>query len=85
MSSTSLETTLELWSTTLRQAKQRIRPLFAAPSVAASANAFLDALKQGQTIQSDLFSAAQSRGWYQTMPADGNQINQAYQKFSAMS
>ena len=46
---------------------------------------FLDALKQGQTIQSDLFSAAQSRGWYQTMPADGNQINQAYQKFSAMS
>ena len=48
-------------------------------------DAFLDALKQGQTIQSDLFSAAQSRGWYQTMPADGTQINQAYQKFSAMS
>src|ERR671939_1034507 len=28
--------TLELWSTTLRQAKHRIRSLFAAPSVAAS-------------------------------------------------
>src|SRR5687767_274179 len=44
MPAASLDTTLELWSTTLRQAKQRIRPLFAAPSVAASANAFLDGL-----------------------------------------
>ena len=44
MPTASLETTLELWSTTLRQAKHRIRPLFAAPSVAASANAFLDGL-----------------------------------------
>jgi len=48
MSSASLEATLELWSTTLRQAKQRIRPLFAAPSVAASANAFLDGLLGGE-------------------------------------
>ena len=44
MSVAALETTLELWSATLRQAKQRIRPLFAAPSVAASAKAFLDGL-----------------------------------------
>ena len=44
MPTASLETTLELWSMTLRQAKHRIRPLFAAPSVAASANAFLDGL-----------------------------------------
>src|SRR3954470_17394258 len=44
MPAASLETTLELWSTTLRQAQHRIRPLFAAPSVAASANAFLDGL-----------------------------------------
>src|SRR3954471_22691395 len=42
MPAASLETTLELWSTTLRQAKHRIRSLFAAPSVAASVNAFLD-------------------------------------------
>src|SRR3954468_13826780 len=42
MPAASLETTLELWSTTLRQAKPRMRPLLAAPSVAASANAFLD-------------------------------------------
>jgi SRSO17 transposase len=48
MSAASLEATLELWSTTLRQAKQRIRPLFAAPSVAASANAFLDGLLGGE-------------------------------------
>src|SRR4051812_49605030 len=44
MPAASLETALELWSTTLRQAKPRMRPLFAAPSVAASANAFLDGL-----------------------------------------
>src|SRR4051812_17202670 len=42
MPAASLETTLELWSTTLHQAKPRMRPLLAAPSVAASANAFLD-------------------------------------------
>src|SRR6195952_3277013 len=48
MSSASLETTLELWATTLRQAKQCIRPLFAAPSVAASATAFLDGLLGGE-------------------------------------
>ncbi|KMO39472.1 MULTISPECIES: IS701 family transposase [Methylobacteriaceae] len=39
---------MELWSRTLRQAKQRIRPLFAAPSVAASVNAFLDGLLGGE-------------------------------------
>ncbi len=44
----SLESTLELWSATLRQAKERIRPLFAAPSVAASAGAFLDGLLSGE-------------------------------------
>ena len=48
MSSASLGSTLELWSTTLRQAKQRIDPLFAAPSVAASANAFLDGMLGGE-------------------------------------
>src|ERR671917_2334918 len=48
MPSASLETTLELWSATLRQTKQRIRPLFAAPSVATSASAFLDGLLGGE-------------------------------------
>ena len=44
MSGASLEDTLDLWSAALRGAKERIRPLFAAPSVAASAEAFLDGL-----------------------------------------
>lgn len=48
MSSAALESTLELWSTTIRQAKQRIRLLFAAPSVADSANAFLGGLLGGE-------------------------------------
>jgi SRSO17 transposase len=48
MPSASLETTLELWSMSLREAKQRLRPLFAAASVAASANAFLDGLLGGE-------------------------------------
>lgn len=43
---------------------------------------FLNLLNQDQDIQAQLFQAAQSRGWYQTQPADGAQINQAYQKFS---
>ena len=45
---------------------------------------FLNMLNEGQQMQAKLFQDAQSRGWYQTMPADQNQINQAYQKFSAM-
>jgi SRSO17 transposase len=44
MSGASLEDTLDLWSAALRGAKERIRPPFAAPSVAASAEAFLDGL-----------------------------------------
>jgi SRSO17 transposase len=44
MSGASLEATLDLWSAALRGVKERIRPLFAAPSVAASAGAFLDGL-----------------------------------------
>ena len=48
MPSASLETTLELWSRSLREAKQRMRPLLSAPSVATSANAFLDGLLGGE-------------------------------------
>jgi SRSO17 transposase len=44
MSGVSPEAALELWSAALPGAKERIRPLFAAPSVAASAGAFLDGL-----------------------------------------
>ena len=44
MSTASLETTLELWASSLRAVKDRMRPLFTQARVAASANAFLDGL-----------------------------------------
>ena len=44
MSGATVEATLELWAAGLREAKERICPLFAHPSVAASAAAFLDGL-----------------------------------------
>ena len=44
MSGTSIETTLELWASSLRDVKARIRPLFTQARVAASAGQFLDGL-----------------------------------------
>jgi hypothetical protein len=44
MSGASIETLLDLWSAGLREIKARLRPLFAHPSVADSASAFLDGL-----------------------------------------
>jgi SRSO17 transposase len=44
MSGVSVEALLDLWSAGLRETKARLRPLFAHPSVAASAAAFLDGL-----------------------------------------
>jgi SRSO17 transposase len=44
MSGSSIETTLELWAASLREVKQRIRPLFTQQRVAASAGLFLDGL-----------------------------------------
>src|SRR3954451_10525913 len=44
MSTASLETTLDLWASSLREVKDRMRPLFTQDRVAASANAFLDGL-----------------------------------------
>ena len=44
MSVASLETTLDLWASSLREVKERMRPLFTQDRVAASANAFLDGL-----------------------------------------
>ena len=43
-STASIETTLELWASSLREAKGRMRPLFTQERVAASAGAFLDGL-----------------------------------------
>lgn len=47
-------------------------------------DAFVNMIRSGHNTQTELFTAAQSRGWYQTTPADAAQIQQAYQKFSAM-
>jgi SRSO17 transposase len=44
MSGASIEATLELWASSLRDAKARIRPLFTQERVAASAGRFLDGL-----------------------------------------
>jgi SRSO17 transposase len=44
MSGASIEATLELWASSLRDVKARMRPLFGQERVAASANAFLDGL-----------------------------------------
>src|SRR5215218_156083 len=44
MSGTSIEATLELWASSLRDVKGRMRPLFTQERVAASAGAFLDGL-----------------------------------------
>ena len=44
MAGASIETTLELWASSLRDVKGRIRPLFAQERVAGSAGQFLDGL-----------------------------------------
>src|SRR5579859_7360109 len=44
MAGASIEATLELWASSLRDVKARIRPLFAQERVASSAGAFLDGL-----------------------------------------
>jgi SRSO17 transposase len=42
MAGASIETTLELWGSSIRDVKQRMRPLFSQDRVAASAGQFLD-------------------------------------------
>src|SRR4249920_2442300 len=44
MAGASIETTLELWASSLRDVKQRMRPLFSQDRVAASAGQFFDGL-----------------------------------------
>ena len=44
MSGASIETTLELWASSLRDVKRRMRPLFTQEHVAQSAECFLDGL-----------------------------------------
>jgi SRSO17 transposase len=44
MTGTSIEATLELWESSLREVKGRMRPLFTQERVASSAGSFLDGL-----------------------------------------
>ncbi|SFB23503.1 hypothetical protein SAMN04244571_01877, partial [Azotobacter beijerinckii] len=44
MTSASIETTLELWASSLREVKARMRPLFTQERVAATVGLFLDGL-----------------------------------------
>jgi len=48
MTGASIEATLELWASSLRDVKERMRPLFTQARVAASAGAFLDGLLGGE-------------------------------------
>src|ERR1700676_3560520 len=48
MTGASIETTLELWASSLRDVKGRMRPLFTQERVAASARLFLDGLVGGE-------------------------------------
>ena len=44
MAGASIETTLELWASSLREVKGRLRPLFGQKRVASAAEQFLDGL-----------------------------------------
>ena len=57
----SIETTLELWASSLRDVKARIRPLFTQERVSVSAGAFLDGL---------LGDERRKTGWMRAEAAD---------------
>ena len=45
-------------------------------------DAFVDMLTQGHKTQTDLFKAAQQKGWYQVEQAPDHKVRQAYQKYT---
>ena len=62
MAGASIEATLELWASSLRDVKERMRPLFTQERVALSAGAFLDGL---------LSDERRKTGWMRAIPARG--------------
>ena len=46
-------------------------------------NEFIKDFTQSHTTQTELFQAAQSRGWYQVQQAQQDQINQARTKYTS--
>src|SRR3978361_528584 len=61
MSAASLETTLDLWASSLRAVKERMRPLFTQDRVAGSAHAFLDGVR-GQERRKTGWMRAEAAG-----------------------
>ena len=57
MSGASIETTLELWASSLREVKRRMRPLFTQERVARSAEHFLDGLLGEERRKTDWMRA----------------------------
>lgn len=46
-------------------------------------NEFIKDFTQSHTVQTELFQAAQSRGWYQVEQAQQDKINQAKTKYTS--
>lgn len=61
MTGASVEATLELWASSLREVKARMRPLFTQERVAASAGQFLDGLLGGRKTQDRMDACASGR------------------------
>lgn len=62
MAGASIEKTLELWASSLRDVKSRIRNLFTQERVAASANLFLDGLLGNERRKTGWMRAEAARG-----------------------
>lgn len=45
-------------------------------------DAFLSMLDRGHKTQTELFKAAQQKGWYQVVQAESQKVSQAEQKFT---
>ena len=55
MAGASIEATLELWASSLREVKARMRPLFTQERVAASAGHFLDGSERVNDCETSSF------------------------------
>jgi SRSO17 transposase len=70
MTGASIETVLEHWASSLRDAKTRIRPLFTQARVAASARLFLDSLLGPERRKTGWMRAEAAGGSWPLAPAD---------------
>jgi SRSO17 transposase len=69
MAGASIETTLELWASSLRDVKRRMHPLFTQDRVARSAEGFLDGLLGEERRKTGWMRAEMARSFvYETYP-----------------